>query len=891
MTSKMKTFNLFVFLLIWTGIKLEAQTALCKSQITKSTADNSCLASITFADIDDGSSDFDTYSLSATELSGPGSFPVTLTVTDIMGNTASCESIVVVADDTPPVPYVRSQVYVRFNMDNTQTLTPDMFDAGSFDNCSGISYMTVTPEVVSCNDISPVTVEVRVYDNAGNWDFATTSVNLSNAQNSVSTLACNAEIVVPLAEGESREIFTHQVLEGGPYKCWEEYDLDILENNMVRPDNVVSSADVQKNLVARVKDITTNITCWASVRVIGSSCSQLNICDTKSRCDTLGDCQAGHSLSDDVEWPCDQAIVNVPALVFNNPTPQALADFTGQHIDELEPFLYNGDSLCNQEVSKVYSDTYVTSGGGRLINRMWTVIHWASAQTYSYVQEISMNSPVVQNCYICDYLAWNTPMTDCSGGHSDMDAVEWPADLTVTSMRVSPVDLSYEPSILANDAKPILNEDCQAYYQTSYSDVVFEFSADSILIERTWILYHTSTNVSYSYTQNIYVLNPLPIGDVKVCVRQLNGKPLNDVVLYPGNVIETGPCKEFDYNPAFTLVKPSKASNDYLAGVDLADLILLYEHILGIRRLETSQVLSGDFNGNGMLTTLDVVLLTRMINGDQVDLSQWPSPWEFMYEDLYPSLQNVRNQVTLQSFNTPLNGHHFIGYKLGDVNNSYLENNLPAIPVQVFDDIITAGETYTTPFYSNNKINANGIQFKIRKTGKTEIKEVKSSFFERFVITEYDTYYSIIGHNQNYASTNIEVGDLFLNITIKALQNSILSEALTLFDTNHNKFILAESYESLPFEVTFEDVISSNKDGHFAREISVFPNPAFDLLNIKGLSAEADIEIRNMTGHVMMTGKKYLNEALDISILVPGVYVLNIKSPEGVNKAMRFVKF
>ncbi|MBK8819900.1 MAG: hypothetical protein IPN49_12745 [Saprospiraceae bacterium] len=43
-----------------------------------------------------------------------------------------------------------------------------MFDARSFDNCTGISHITVTPSVVTCNDVSPKTVEVRVYDNAGN---------------------------------------------------------------------------------------------------------------------------------------------------------------------------------------------------------------------------------------------------------------------------------------------------------------------------------------------------------------------------------------------------------------------------------------------------------------------------------------------------------------------------------------------------------------------------------------------------------------------------------------------------------------------------------------------------------------------------------------------------
>lgn len=502
-----------------------------------------------------------------------------------------------------------------------------------------------------------------------------------------------------------------------------------------------------------------------------------------------------------------------------------------------------------------------------------------------------MNLSGPNNCAICDTSAWNTPITGCSGGHSDTDAVEWPADITVTSKRVSPVDLSYEPGISPNDVKPALSESCVKSFLNTYTDVIYDFTPDSMVIERTWNLTNIYTSTTYSYIQRILILNPIQDGSVKVCVRQLNGNTLNNVELYPGNVIETGPCKEFEFDPTNTLVKPSKASTDYLSGVDLADLILLYEHILGIRVLEPSQVLSGDINGSNGVSTLDVVLLTKMINGEQVNLSQWPSPWKFMYQDLYPSLSNIRNQVTLQSFNTPLYGHHFIGYKLGDINNSYFESNLQTIPVNVFDEIITAGETYTTSLYSNDDINANGIQFKIHKNGKAQIKEVQSSFFEKFEITEYETYYSIIGYNENFEASNIKVEDLFLNITFKALQNSILSESLILFDEGHNKFILAGSYAALPFKVTFEDIISSNQQIHLNGGISVYPNPATDKLYIKGIAYNDQTEIWNMSGTQLHLDENQQNDMIDVSNILPGLYVLKVKTPEGTTNSVRFAKF
>jgi hypothetical protein len=603
-----------------------------------------------------------------------------------------------------------------------------------------------------------------------------------------------------------------------------------------------------------------------------------------------GECNSGHSLEDDVEWPCDLELNGVSGDVFNNPTPEALAALTSQSINDFVPVLYNGDAECNKTVAKSYYDIFINFGLGRLITRTWNVIHWPTGETFIYVQKISLNTPEIDNCKICDTLAWNTPVTDCTGGHSNTDAVEWPADVYLNEKRFSPTDLSHNPEINPKDVMPALSEACKTIFQVSFSDIIFNSIPDSLIVERTWTLFNTVTQEVHSYIQRLYVVNPLSFGSSMVCVRQLNGNPLNDVTLYSGNSIENGPCKEFIIDPAHTLVKPIKESTDYFSGVDLADLIMLYEYILGIRTLGPSQLLAGDFNGTSGVTTLDVVLLTKMINGEQVDLSNWPSPWKFMYEELQPNLFNVRDYVILNQNSAPHSGHHFIGYKLGDINDSYLENNLQTIPVDVFDEIITAGETYTVPFYSNHFINANGIQFKVHKNGKTKILDVRSNFFEKFEITEFSTYYSVIGYNENFISKNILVDDLFLNITFSALKNSILSEALVLLDGDHHKFIIADTYAALPFKITFEDIISSSRNINRNPAISIYPNPVFDKLFINGLPEGNEVEILDIHGNQVNNSHTLTEGMINVDQLIPGIYILNTKSKEGQYIVKRFVK-
>ena len=73
--------------------------------------------------------------------------------------------------------------------------------------------------------------------------------------------------------------------------------------------------------------------------------------------------------------------------------------------------------------------------------------------------------------------------------------------------------------------------------------------------------------------------------------------------------------------------------------------------------------------------------------------------------------------------------------------------------------------------------------------------------------------------------------------------------------------------------------------------LSVYPNPANDIVNIKTDLTIDSIDVINMLGQTVKTinGKTITNNAIDISTLGNGVYFLNI-SAEGKSQSIRIIK-
>jgi hypothetical protein len=115
-------------------------------------------ATISPTDIDNGSSDacgiatrtIDISNFNCSNITSP--VTVTLTVTDVNGNTASNTALVTVKDVTPPT-VVTKNITVQLDGNGSATITPAQVDNGSSDACGPVTLQSVSPSLFSCNNI------------------------------------------------------------------------------------------------------------------------------------------------------------------------------------------------------------------------------------------------------------------------------------------------------------------------------------------------------------------------------------------------------------------------------------------------------------------------------------------------------------------------------------------------------------------------------------------------------------------------------------------------------------------------------------------------------------------------------------------------------------------
>lgn len=130
-----------------------------------------------------------------------GSRIVTLTVIDTNDNLSTCESMVNIADQTPPQAMCKN-IIVQLDPNGRAFINPNDIDNGSTDNCSIVS-MEVSPDLFGVDDIGDNTVVLTVTD----------------ANNNAST--CEATVMVeahpepaPDLSGKIMNIITRQTLRG-----------------------------------------------------------------------------------------------------------------------------------------------------------------------------------------------------------------------------------------------------------------------------------------------------------------------------------------------------------------------------------------------------------------------------------------------------------------------------------------------------------------------------------------------------------------------------------------------------------------------------------------------------------------------------------------------------
>ena len=143
-----------------------------------------------------------------------------------------------------------------------------------------------------------------------------------------------------------------------------------------------------------------------------------------------------------------------------------------------------------------------------------------------------------------------------------------------------------------------------------------------------------------------------------------------------------------------------------------------------------------------------------------------------------------------------------------------------------------------------------------------------------------------------------------LNITLTVLgflDIGTLDQIINYYyDDNDGSLVFRSSTNIFDISVagnTFNDTITtleaqdrstlSINENDIISNISLYPNPTNDILNIK-LSNIKSIEIIDLNGRIVMSKKSNLKD-IDVSLLESGIYLANIETPNG-NFIEKFIK-
>ncbi len=228
--------------------------------------DGSGNATITGADVDGGSSDAcGIAGLSVTpasfDCSTLGSNIVTLTVTDVNGNTSTCTANVAVEDNIAPSAICRD-ITVQLDGSGNATITAADVDGGSTDNCA-VSNLSVSQTSFDCSSIGSTNVTLTVTDQSGNSSTCTSNVTVED--NVAPTAVCQ-DLTVQIDVSGMIVVDASDIDGGSSDNC---------AFTISTTNNVFTCQDVldgPRGLTLTVTDVNGNVsTCVSMVTVVDTT--------------------------------------------------------------------------------------------------------------------------------------------------------------------------------------------------------------------------------------------------------------------------------------------------------------------------------------------------------------------------------------------------------------------------------------------------------------------------------------------------------------------------------------------------------------------------------------------------------------------------------------------
>ncbi|MDX1939251.1 MAG: T9SS type A sorting domain-containing protein, partial [Saprospiraceae bacterium] len=247
-------------------------------------------------------------------------------------------------------------------------------------------------------------------------------------------------------------------------------------------------------------------------------------------------------------------------------------------------------------------------------------------------------------------------------------------------------------------------------------------------------------------------------------------------------------------------------NRNFLEGVSTYDIVLISQHILGTKTLDSPyKLIAADVNKSGNLSILDVILLRKLILSVQVGAENNQS-WRFV--DRYYSFPRPSNpwhetfpeQLSFKQMLGPIENADFIAVKVGDVDFSAFRNSArngetkDLFSIEVKDMFLTQGQHIQVPFAANLQ-EILGYQFTLAfDTEALEMVDIEYNISEaqHFGWDLLDQGLIMTSWNiSNEVNKNIINTSTLFSLTFKVNKAGRLSDYLQL----HPRYVVGEAYD------------------------------------------------------------------------------------------------
>jgi len=604
-------------------------------------------------------------------------------------------------------------------------------------------------------------------------------------------------------------------------------------------DNIISPEYIGSELAYTITNNVTGETCSSTITII----EEIVPCSSP--------------FEDNIAWPLAEIYITDPDVVYADLLPESLVQNYGFGEEQVNPVLLVDCGV----VGSTWEDAVFYIENSNILDkvvRTFTIFDWVSWQTATFEQVI--HNGITPNDFICDILPRTAPLGDCESGHTDADDVEWPADLAIVDYRITPEELVSFSGVDVLDSRPSYYNSLEAYTD-SYVDLVESLTPSLLKLNRVWTVERTAEpTLSFTYIQNIEVDFTDFAGLVGTNTH--SGNAIESVIINNNILTDTKGTAYLGANDVETISK----SDDIMLGIDSRDLALIRAYILGEISLNPYQLIAADINQDNQVTSLDFLLLSRIILGAS---DEETVDWNF-----------VENTSSFEGLRPKAN---YIGVKPGDVDDSYTlyqgRDKTEDIKLQYEDKLLNAGEQYNVEINLTNSVVIRGTEIKYEINSST-INVINVSHEHNADIDwNVDGEYLTIVTSTETGSYEIAENTPIFNIEFEAVSNGILSDNMKLEFDIRSSYYVDLNFDYVPFEESVNGVISSvfEDPANALSFMSVYPNPASSIINFdftKVNAADVTISIQDITGRSVMSARG--GNTIDVSQLQAGVYVYKI---------------